>query len=98
MDHGDGFGDPNFVPELNTLIRDEYPQVRGMALLLLIEDRRIESKTAQAIAARAMEAAKAAPEMVAEKLAKASDALGVAVIPANQLHLDGGSYAMGSRD
>jgi hypothetical protein len=85
-------GDPCFMPNLNALIRDDHPQVRGAALRSLIEIRRIESKTAHALAARAEEAARAAPEVVAEKVAKAADAFG-----AIDIHLDGSSYAMGSR-
>jgi hypothetical protein len=90
-------GDPCFVPALTGLMRDEYPMVRGAALRSLIEIRRIESKTAQAIAARALEAARSAPEVVAEKIEKAGDALGIAPVPEIDIHLDGGSYAMGIR-
>ena len=90
-------GDPCFVPSLTDLIQDENPQVRGAALRSLIEIRRIESKTAQAIAARAEAAARAAPEVVTAKAGRAGETLGVAAIPEIEIHLDGRSYAMGRR-
>ena len=37
-------GDSFFVPDLNSMMRDAHPQVRGAALRSLIEIRRIESK------------------------------------------------------
>lgn len=90
-------GDSFFVPDLNSMMRDAHPQVRGAALRSLIEIRRIESKTAQAVAARAQEMAEAAPEVAAEKVVKAGETLGIPAVEEVELHLDGGSYAMGRR-
>jgi hypothetical protein len=44
-------GDLCFIPELNALMKDEHPMVRGAAIRSLLEIRRIESKSAAAVAA-----------------------------------------------
>lgn len=60
------------VHRLTGLVRDDHPQVRSTALRSLLEIRRAESKTPQAIAARA---AKADAEAAAQAIAKAREAI-----------------------
>ncbi len=61
---------PTFTRRLTELVRDEQPQVRSTALRALMDIRRMEVKTPEAIAE---EVAGQAPEVIAGKVEKAAE-------------------------
>ena len=63
-------GKGEWAERLTVMVKDEHPQVRGMALRALREIRRLENNTPEAIAARAAEAAEAAQQ---EKIKRAAE-------------------------
>jgi hypothetical protein len=81
-------GLPNLTPRLTELIRDEHPQVRGMALRSMLQMRRLEVKLPEPKTAEQMVATLAA---VSGTLVKPENA------PGYGISLDGTSYAIRRR-
>lgn len=63
-------GQAEWIDQLNQMINDEDPHVRSMALRSLTEIRRLESSTADAIAAKAANASTTEKAMAAQRAAE----------------------------
>ncbi len=79
-------GKGEWAERLTAMVKDEHPQVRGMALRALRDIRHLERNTPEAIAARAGEAAEAAKQ---EKIKRAAEQVGVEAASPNAFgHVD----------
>jgi hypothetical protein len=81
-------GLPNLTPRLTELIRDEHPQVRGMALRSMLQMRRLEVKLPEP---------KTAEQMVATLAAVSGTLVKPEIAPGYGISLDGTSYAIRRR-
>jgi hypothetical protein len=84
-------GDISFMPRLTELVKDEQPMVRGAALRSLIELRRVEVNTPEAIVARAKKNGAVDEETAGRMIEVAAEV--VVPTPKIDVRLDGSSFA-----
>jgi hypothetical protein len=85
----------SFVPRLTEMVRDDQPAVRGAALRSLIEIRRFEAHTPEALAAKAAITAALAPVVAEELMVQVEEV--IEYNPTFNLRLDGSRFATNRR-